>query len=132
MNKEFARLLMTASALLLALLGLPCVFAPDIVLSRLTGTTSQAAELIVQVTGALYVGFSILNWMAKRSLIGGIFGRPVALGNLLHFVAAGLALLKAAPSIPTPQFIWPLAILYALLAIGFGLVIFREPILDSE
>jgi hypothetical protein len=125
---EFPRVLMTASALVLALLGLPCVFAPDIVLRHVAGGTSAPTELIVQITGALYAGFAIVDWMAKGSLKGGIYGRPLAVGNLLHFFAAALALLKAAPTFPQPLFAWPLAGIYTLLAIGFGLVIFRNPV----
>lgn len=48
------RALMTLSALFLALLGLPCVFAPDVVLTRLAGGTTPFGELLVQTAGALY------------------------------------------------------------------------------
>ncbi len=124
----FARLLMTTSAAVLALLGLPCVFAPEVLLARLTGSSSPGGELIVQITGALYLGFAILNWMAKGSLIGGIYGRPVALGNLLHFVAAALALFRSAASLPEPLFIWAIAAVYGLLAVGFARVMFGNPL----
>src|SRR5204862_7388254 len=33
---------------------------------------------------ALYLGFAVLNWMGCVVLFGGIYGRPVALGNLCH------------------------------------------------
>lgn len=128
---SYPRLLMTVSALVLAVLGLPCTFAADIVLTRLAGSTSPVTEVIVQITGALYLGFAILNWMAKGSLIGGIYGRPVALGNFLHFLAAGLALIKAAPSMPAQAFAWTVAIVYALLAIGFARVMFLNPVTAS-
>jgi len=118
---------MAASALALALLGLPCIFAPDVVLQKLTGGTSAAAELLVQVTGALYLGFASLNWMGKGNLIGGIYGRPVAIGNLLHFLVAAIALLKGLSALGGPRFLWPIAIGYASFALGFALVVFRSP-----
>jgi len=123
---NFPRLLMTASALLLAVLGLPCVFAPDLVLKQLAGGTSPVPEIIVQLTGALYVGFAILNWMAKGSLIGGIYGRPLALGNMTHFLVGGLALLKATGVAPTVA--WTLGIVYAVLAMSFIRVTFKNPL----
>lgn len=132
MNDVNTRLLMTASALLLALLGLPCVFAPDFVLQRLTGGTSAPAELIVQVTGALYFGFAGLNWMGKANLIGGIYGRPVAIGNLMHFLVAGIALVKAAAGSAQPQVIWPLAGAYAVLAAAFAYIVFGSPLSRAE
>lgn len=125
---NFPRLLMTASALFLALLGLPCVFAPDVVLTRLTGGTSVFAEIIVQLTGALYVGFAALNWMSKGSLLGGIYGRPVGVGNLLHFFAGALAMVKVIPVIGAPAIAWVACVGYVLFAVGFGLVVLRNPL----
>lgn len=120
---------MMTSALFLFVLGVPCVFAPDVVLSSLTDRSPIGLEvqLLVQLTGALYAGFGALNWMSKGSLMGGIYGRPVAIGNLLHFVAGGFALIKAAPASTSP-FAWPVAIGYAVFALGFALVVFRNPL----
>jgi hypothetical protein len=128
---NYSKILMSASALVLALLGLPCIFAPDLVLVRLAGTATPAAGLLVQITGALYLGFAAINWMGKNSLIGGIYGRPVAIGNLMHFLVAALALLKAAPSQPDPL-AWPVAVLYGLLAAAFGFIVFRNPVRSSD
>jgi hypothetical protein len=126
------RLLMTASSLVLALLGLPCIFAPDMVLKELTGGISGAAELLVQVMGALYLGFAGLNWMGRANLIGGIYGRPVAIGNLLHFLVAAIALLKYAPNASPSAPAWVLAAIYAGLAVAFGLVVFGNPLRGAD
>ena len=126
------RILMTASALVLALLGLPCIFAPDAVLKELAGATTPAAELLVQVTGALYLGFAGLNWMGRANLIGGIYGRPVAIGNLMHFLVAGIALLKFAPQASPPAPMWVLAAMYAVLALAFGLIVFGNPLRAAD
>jgi hypothetical protein len=128
----FPRLLMTASAVFLLLLGVPCMFAPDIVLAHLVGSTSMAAEMLVQLAGALYVGFAALNWMSRGSLMGGIYGRPVSIGNLLHFVAGAFTLVKAAPAMPEPVAAWVVAILYALCAAGFARVVFHNPLPTSS
>jgi hypothetical protein len=116
---------MAGSALALALIGLPCVFAPDLVLARLSSAPTPAALLIVQILGALYLGFAAINWMGKANLIGGIYGRPVLIGNLLHFLAAGLAIVKAVVAQPELRNLWPLAAMYALLATGFAIVLLR-------
>jgi hypothetical protein len=129
---DFPRLMMSASAVFLCALGLPCVFAPDRVLTRLAGSTSGVAELIVQLTGALYLGFAALNWMSRGSLMGGIYGRPVALGNFLHFLAGGVAVMKAAPAMGQPALAWPVAIGYAFFALGFARVMFRNPLAPQE
>lgn len=128
MTPTFSRVLMTASALFLFVLGLCCVFAPDVLLNHFAGGTSPAANVMVQLTGALYVGFGLMNWMSKGSLMGGIYGRPVAVGNLLHFFAGAMALLKAAPPASSLAFAWPLALVYVAFAVGFGLVVLRNPL----
>jgi hypothetical protein len=47
------------------------------------------------MAGALYLGFAMLNWMAQGNIIGGIYSRPVAIGNLAHFTIGALTLLKS-------------------------------------
>jgi hypothetical protein len=123
---------MTVSAVFLVLLGATCTFAPDLVLARFAGSTSMAAQTLTQLAGALYVGFAALNWMSRGSLMGGIYGRPVAIGNLLHFVAGAFALVKAAPVLGQPVLAWPVATGYVLCAVGFALVVFRNPLVARE
>ena len=126
------RILMTLSALTLAVLGLPCVFAPDVVLAKIAGTTSPGSELIVQITGALYFGFAGLNWMGRGNLIGGIYGRPVAIGNLMHFLVGGLALLKVASQTAAPLWVWGISIDYGIFALWFAFVVFGNPLRAKE
>lgn len=55
---SMTRFLMSASALVLGLLGLLATFAPDHVLRGLGAPISPALLLMVQVLGALYVGLA--------------------------------------------------------------------------
>jgi|TARA_R110002051_G_scaffold173271_2_gene243631 hypothetical protein len=43
---------------------------------------------------ALYLGFGILNRMAKGTIIGRIYNRPIAIGNLMHFEVGAIVLVK--------------------------------------
>ncbi len=121
--------IMIATSLLLGVSGIVLTFAPDLITGSLGVNPSQASILLGQILGALYFGFAMLNWMTKESLIGGIYNRPVAVANLTHFMIAGLALVKA--SISNPQL--PLLLIlvsgvYTVLAILFGIILFRHPI----
>ncbi len=122
------RILMSASALTLLLLGIPCVFAPEIVLAKLGSSGAGAELLVVQVAGALCCSFAMINWMGRGNLIGGIYGRPVAIGNLLHFTAAGLAIAKAAHAGLVPGWAWGVAAIYAIFLAGFAYVVFGNPL----
>ncbi|HEY0155775.1 MAG TPA: hypothetical protein VGF28_00635 [Thermoanaerobaculia bacterium] len=118
------RLIMAVSAAFMAILGVAATFAPDELLPRLGAPATPALTLAIQLLGALYLAFAILNWTARQSLIGGIYNRPVALGNMLHFTAGALALIKGAAGTELVA----LAALYALFAVAFGWVLFTSPV----
>ena len=123
------KLIMTLSALLLSLLGLSLTFIPDEIAHIFLNSSTKLAQLMLQVLGALYVAFAMLNWMAKGSHIGGIYNRPIAIANFAHFLIGALALVKALISNPGfPLVIWILACLYSIFALLFGIIFFRSPV----
>ncbi|RNI31740.1 hypothetical protein [Rufibacter latericius] len=125
------RIIMSGSAVVMAILGFTASFLPQEVLSYLGAEPTGVAPLLVQILGALYLGFAILNWMAKGILIGGIYARPLAMGNFLHFFAGAMALLKGLQAGHQLEAIWVLAVVYAVLAVLFGLITFRHPVKAS-
>lgn len=91
LNTKF---LMVSSALLMGLLGLGASFVPQEILSYVGAPTDGFSVVVMEITGALYLGFAFLNWMARGNIIGGIYSRPVALGNFLHFFLVTVVLLE--------------------------------------
>ena len=124
MNTKF---LMIASSIFMGLLGLAATFLPDEILKYVGLNSTILPTLLIQITGALYLGFAILNFMAKTVLIGGIYAKPLCLGNFLHFTVAGLALVKAAVSHYDMKIILIAAVLYSIFAILFAMVSFTTP-----
>jgi hypothetical protein len=125
MNTTF---IMTASAVLLALIGLSLTFLPNELIHYTGIGNSKPLQLILQLLGALYFGFALLNWMAKGSIIGGIYNRPIALANFTHFLIGGLAVVKALLKDTTlPYTIWVLAFIYSAFAILFWLILYQQP-----
>lgn len=126
------RLLMRASALFMAVLGACATFLPQEMLLW-TGTSPGGfSVLLVQVAGASYLGLAMLNWMAQGNLIGGVYSRPVAVGNLAHFTIAALALLKAAIAGQREPAVVLGAVAYTVLAASFAVVAFgRAPRVDA-
>ena len=88
------KLLMILSSLLMAIGGVLLQFFPHEILNYFNVDSNGILPLIIQIMSALYLGFAMLNWMAKTVLIGGIYARPLAMGNLLHFTVGAFALLK--------------------------------------
>lgn len=118
------KILMSASSLFLAFLGLFASFLPQEILARLGAPADAALPLLVQIGGALYVGFAMVNWMAKGSLIGGIYSRPVAMGNLAHFGIGAIVLVKGLLAGQTDPVVWVGCAVYSVFAVWFALVAF--------
>lgn len=114
------RILLISSAAFLAVLGLVLTFAPAEVL-----TTDDPRTIVVgQLLGADLCGAAFLNWMSRGAPMGGIYGRPLAIGNLVHFTVGGLALAKVASSLEPAWFVVPLTCFYLLFAVLFAWVAF--------
>ncbi len=119
---------MSASAIFMGVIGISLGFAPAEILEALGQEANALSVLILQLTGALYFGFSMLNWMAKTILIGGIYARPVSIGNFCHFGIAGLTLIKSLVASDNSSFyLILLAGIYTLFAICFGYVFLTSP-----
>jgi hypothetical protein len=121
------KLLMSLSAAFMAILGLAATFMPHETLVRHGARADGFAVFLVQLVGALYLGFAMLNWMGRASLIGGIYGRPVALGNLVHFAVVAITLVKMMVSGSISHSIIIASVIYLALAAWFGLVVFTHP-----
>ena len=118
---------MALSAVFLAIAGLITSYFPEKVLETHGVVPNNTMLLLIQMMGAVYLGFAILNWTARGILIGGIYARPVALGNLLHFAMVGVRLAKAAIVQEVVQ-LAPSAFVFSAFAIWFGIVLFRPPV----
>ena len=127
------KIVMTMSAVSLGAAGILFTFMPDTILSLLNVETNKSALFLMQILGALYFAFGMLNWMTKTSLIGGIYNRPIAVANFTHFLIAGLALTKGLISNPNSSYIfWTVGVIYFVFGVCFGLILFRHPISEKK
>lgn len=117
--------LMIVSAGFMAVAGLALTFAPHELLGAAQGAQHPALLPAVQLLGALYFGGAVTNWMSKANLVGGVFGRPLAMGNLAHFAIGAMALIRVAAAGDVRA--WLPAVVYAVLAVAFGAIIFIQP-----
>lgn len=120
------RLLMIFSAVLMGVAGISLTFLPKEIAEITFNQNAGWAVLVLQILGAQYLAFGMINWVAKDNLIGGIYSRPVAMGNFLHFIISGLALIKTAPAHQSAWY-WSFTAIYVILACAFGYVFFTHP-----
>jgi hypothetical protein len=119
---------MTVSAILLAVTGVVLTFLPaEIALAFGFTTNTKIEHVLFQILGAAYFAFGMINWTAKANLIGGIYGRPIAIGNLTHFVIGALALIKMYASTQQTVLLLP-SVVYAVFALLFTILFFTHPV----
>ena len=127
-QRNFTKTLMIISAIFLAVNGFGLSFFPNEISLLLTNDDNHIFILILQILGASYLGFSYINWMTKNSIIGGIYNKPLLIGNLLHFFIVSMALIKLDVKFENNfDLIIFYSIIYCLFTLFFGYVFFTNP-----
>ena len=122
------KFLMTSSALFYGIIGTLLLFLPIEIAEYLSIEPTIITILFLQILSTIYLGFGILNWTAKGSLIGGIYNKPIVLGNLLHFAVGAIELIKVIFNIQAhKEIIIFLTVFYVIFAILFAYVIKTNP-----
>lgn len=116
--------LLVLSAAVYLLAGGAALFAPQELLSLGGAAVSPLAVSLLQMVGAAFLGFGVLNWMSRYSLIGGIYGRPLVVANFGHAFAGAALLVKAVPRGNGAALAWVALGIYCALALLFGLKLF--------
>ncbi len=124
MNTKF---LLGSCAIYLGISGLGLSFIPEEILEYFNHNSNNTSILFLQILGSLYLGFGILNCMTKNNLLGGIYGRPLVIGNLDHFLVSSLALLKMVEKMNLQYEIIILTIIYSSFTLCFGYIFFTNP-----
>jgi hypothetical protein len=125
------RVLMSCSAAFLAVGGIGLTFFPQETLARIDAPFDGSIVLLLQVLGAAFIGFATLNWMSRGAPMGGIYGRPVSMANLSHFVIGATALLKGAFAHDFALEVTALAVIYTIFAIWFARLLLTHPAMPS-
>jgi hypothetical protein len=112
----------------MAALGVAGLFLPQELLTAAGQEPIGILRGLVQLLGALLFAFATVNWIARGSLLGGIYNRPVALGNLAHFMIGALVLIKLAIAGERGAAVLVLTAVYVAFALAFTAVLFRSPV----
>ena len=122
------KIVMTSSALFLGIIGILLSFLPSEIMTYLNVEPNSITILFLKILSALYLGFGILNWMAKGSIIGGIYNKPIVIGNLMHFGVGAIALVKIVSTIEThSETIISLTALYVIFALLYAYIFKNNP-----
>lgn len=121
------RWLMIAAALWTGALGVGALFLPQELLAHGRVEARTMPVLVVQAAGSLYLGFAMLDWMARGNPIGGIYSRPVAVANFTHFAVGAIILVKLVAKGSAVPMLMVFAMVYFLFALSFGKILLAHP-----
>jgi hypothetical protein len=125
------RILMSVSAMVMMAAGIVLNFFPQEIVIYASATTDSVREIVaLQLLGAAYFAFGMVNWTARANLIGGIYGRSISIGNLTHFTIGALALIKAY-WLTRDATLLPFMITYSVFALSFMYVFFTHPLREQ-
>ena len=122
------KLLMIASAVIFGIIGIALSFIPKEITEYFSIESNLISIVSFQLMGALYLGFAMMNWMARGTTIGGIYNKPIAIGNFMHFGVGVFALVKIINELELYKIIFiALAVIYAVFAVSFAYVFRTHP-----
>lgn len=122
------KILMASSAIVMGVAGAAGLFLPQEILAAISAPAAGIFPALVQLLAAGLFGFAMINWMAKDSLIGGIYNRPVLVGNTTHFAIGAITLVKLVSGGMREPAVVVATVVYVVFAIGFGMLMFRSPV----
>jgi hypothetical protein len=123
MSKKYTEIIMAVSGIAMIIIGIGITFFTNEIIKYLN--FGSETFLIFQIIGAFYFAFGMLNWQAKANLIGGIYSKPVAMVNFLHFFIVSISLLKSSQF--DSIFFTLLSVSYLIFALLFGYIFFTNP-----
>jgi len=100
------------------------LFASDALLPRLIPAFPPGATWVGQLLAGAWLGVALLNWNGRRNVMGGIFGRPQLMLNLVLYVVSALSLVRVPATGVVP---WLLTVPMSLLAVAYGALLLRGP-----
>ncbi|MDZ7720201.1 MAG: hypothetical protein U5K72_15405 [Balneolaceae bacterium] len=127
--KNLSKIVLISSAIINAILGIAITFLPQETGQFIGTTEMNTADLaLMQILGSALIGIAIINYMSRGITIGGIYGKPLLLGNLVFHLATGLGLIKYVFSAESWILFGLPALLYLILTAGFIKLNFTSPV----
>jgi len=120
------KLILTLSSIFTGALGVTLSFLPQEVFQFHNEPVNMVGVLAIKLLGTCLIALASINWLSKGRLIGGIYNRPLALTNALHFNIGAIILIKTLMI----TFFWSLFIMsffYGVFGVAFLKIMFTTP-----
>ncbi len=117
--------LLVAASIVYGVPGLALLFGGDEALARTGGHTPTSAWL-TGMLGAALLALALFNWFQRHSLMGGIYGRPLLMANLLVLANAAFSSLRFWRANGAVHFAVT-CVVTGVMFVAFGRLLFRTP-----
>ena len=113
---------MTVSAILFAISGISALFFPYEIAQWID--LPQRAGLLVQLFSAGLLAIAVTNYIGRNAIYGGIYGKPIMLGNFMFGIICGTSLLSAQLRYQYGFWVWLMILAFGLYTLVFIKLIF--------
>ncbi|MES3033785.1 MAG: hypothetical protein V4813_07290 [Gemmatimonadota bacterium] len=117
-----------ASAAFLAITGLLLLFASEEMLPMVVPGFPPAVAWLGELVASGWLAMAILNWANRKALLGGVYGRPVVLTNLLFYFSTLMTLLRLASARAVPVGAFYLLVPIAIFTLFYARLLYRGPL----
>ncbi|QSE98540.1 hypothetical protein [Fulvivirga lutea] len=118
-----AKYIITPYSVLLCLVGVSLLFMGDEITEVADLPQSDIHTILI---ASLMFGFGLVNWHSKNLTVGGIYGRPLVIGNLAHCLIGSISFVKLAYKNPSALIVI-LACIYSVFALLFTYLMYIPP-----
>jgi hypothetical protein len=122
-----AQPILVVSGVLLFGGGVAALFAPQEIGVLLSKQGQPTSPVVVQLLGAGLFALGFLDWVARFSTIGGVYGRSVVVANVAYFFTTAATLVHHALRSERAGLAWLLACITGLLAVWFARFLLLPP-----
>jgi hypothetical protein len=122
----------TISALVLATGGVALLFGSDELLPRAIAGVPTGATVLGQLVAAGWLALAWLNWIQRRTIIGGIYGRLTVLPTWTLYLISAFSLGHPVMAGGAPAALGALAALFGMLALVYTVLLLRGPFGSDE
>ncbi|UGB44212.1 hypothetical protein LQ772_09360 [Frateuria edaphi] len=117
----------TFNAAVLGIGGVALLFGSDELLPRLMPGMPAGATVLGQLISAGWLALAWLNWNQRRMIVGGIYGRPTTLANLMLYLVSACSLGHPVLAGGAPRAMGFLTVLFAVMTGIYGTLLMRGP-----
>ena len=121
-----------ASAAFLAITGLLLLFASEEMLPLVVPGFPPGVAWIGELVASGWLAMAILNWANRKALLGGIYGRPVVLTNMLFYFSTLMTLLRLLSKQVVPPGLLSLLVPIAIFTVIYARLLYRGPLGDDQ